>query len=94
MPRWRSDGKEIYYLSQDGKIMAVEVSTSPSFHAADPKVLFETPAGFVRGNTPGALADAAADGKRFLLVTPVTRATATAQEQFTAVLNWTAALKK
>jgi roadblock/LC7 domain-containing protein len=93
MPRWRSDGKEIYYLSRDGKIMAVDVSTSPSFHAGEPKVLFEAPAGFVRSNTPGALADAAKDGKRFLLVMPVARA-ATAQEQFTAVLNWTAALKK
>ncbi len=92
MPRWRSDGKEIYYLSSDGKITAVEVSTSPSFHAGEPKVLFETPAGFVRSTTPGALADAAKDGKRFLLVMPVARATA--QEQFTVVLNWTAALKK
>jgi Tol biopolymer transport system component len=94
MPRWRSDGKEIYYLSRDAKIMAVDVSTSPSFHAGEPKVLFETPAGFVRSQTPGALADAAKDGKRFLLVMPVARSTTQAQEQFTAVLNWTAALKK
>ncbi len=92
MPRWRSDGKEIYYLTNDGKIMAVEVSATPAFHAGEPKVLFQAPSGFVRTAAPGALADAAADGKRFLLAVPVARSTA--QEQFTAVLNWTAALKK
>jgi eukaryotic-like serine/threonine-protein kinase len=92
MPRWRSDGKEIYYLTFDGKIMAVEISTSPSFRAGEPKELFQTPPGFVRSQTPGALADAALDGKRFLLVAPVARAAT--QDQFTAVLNWTAILKK
>jgi hypothetical protein len=59
----------------------------------EPKVLFEAPAGFVRGNTPGVFADAAADGKRFLLVMPVGR-NVTMQGQFNAVLNWTAILKK
>ncbi|MBZ5631664.1 MAG: protein kinase [Acidobacteriia bacterium] len=92
MPRWRSDGKEIYYLTNDGKVMAVEVSTSPSFHAGEPKMLFQTPPTFVRGNTPGSMGDVAADGKRFLLAMPIARPTS--QEQFTAVLNWTAALKK
>jgi Tol biopolymer transport system component/predicted Ser/Thr protein kinase len=92
MPRWRSDGKEIFYLSRDSKFMAVEVSTSPSFHAGEPKVLFDAPPGFVRTNTPGALADVAADGKRFLLVAPVVRAAT--QNQFTAVLNWTSILKR
>ncbi len=92
MPRWRSDGKEIYYLTSDGKIMAVEVSPTPSFHAGEPKVLFQTPATFVRTAAPGALADATADGKRFLLAVPLARPAT--QEQFTAVLNWTAALRK
>jgi serine/threonine protein kinase len=92
MPRWRADGKEIYYLTNDGKIMAVEVSTTPAFHAGEPKLLFLTPPGFVRTAAPGALADAEADGKRFLLAVPVARSST--QEQFTAVLNWTAALKK
>jgi len=48
----------------------------------------------VRGNTPGAMADAASDGKRFLLVMPVARTTTVQAQQFTAVLNWTAVLKK
>src|SRR5262249_54562320 len=39
-PRWRGDGREIYYLSPDGKLMAVQVTPSPAFGA--PKQLFET----------------------------------------------------
>jgi eukaryotic-like serine/threonine-protein kinase len=91
MPRWRSDGKELYYLRPDGKIMAVDITTTPQFHAGEPKLLFQT-TGFVRGGTPGALGDATPDGKRFLLAMPANRGSS--QDAFTVVLNWTAALKK
>ena len=92
MPRWREDGKEIYYLAPGGKIMSVEVSTAPSFRAGEPKPLFQTPANFVRATTPGIMADAAPDGKRFLLATPILREDT--REPFIAVLNWTALLRK
>jgi len=92
MPRWRSDGKELYYLTAEGKIMAVEITTNPSFRAHEPKILLQTPAGFVRGSFPGALGDVAADGNKFLLAMPVDRR-GTPQD-FTVVLNWTAVLKK
>jgi Tol biopolymer transport system component len=91
MPRWRSDSKELYYLTNDGKIMAVDVATSPTFHAGEPKMLFQTPSNFVRGNAPGALADATPDGKRFLLLVPVDRRST--QDQFTVVMNWNSVLK-
>ncbi len=39
-PRWRADGREIYYLSEDRKLMAVAVGPGPSFGV--PKVLFQT----------------------------------------------------
>jgi Tol biopolymer transport system component len=59
---WRRDGKELYYLSSDGKLMAVQVrSSGPSIQADAPQVLFE----------PHPLAtafDAAPDGQRFLVV--------------------------
>ena len=62
-PRWRGDGRELFYLAPDGKLMAVDVTTSARFQAGTPSPLFQTP--------PGTLAvDAAADGKRFLLVAP------------------------
>jgi hypothetical protein len=37
-PRWRADGREMYYLSLDQKLMAVGVGPGPSFGA--PKELF------------------------------------------------------
>jgi Tol biopolymer transport system component len=83
-PRWRGDGRELFYLAPGGKLMAVDVITGPRFQSGTPSPLFQTP--------PGTLAiDAAADGKRFLLVTP---AGPSASVPFTVVLNWSASLKK
>jgi Tol biopolymer transport system component len=30
-PRWRSDGRELYYTGGDGQVMAVEIATNPEF---------------------------------------------------------------
>ena len=86
-PRWRADGREIYYLSEDRKPMAVPVGAGPSFGV--PKALFQTrvPAGVTANRThyaPGR------DGQRFL-VNMVTDAPAS---PITVVFNWTATLKK
>ena len=37
-PRWRADGREMYYLSLDQKLMAVAVGPGPSF--GEPTALF------------------------------------------------------
>src|SRR5271167_3443824 len=39
-PRWRQDGKELFYLSADGKMMAVAVKTGTSFEGSSPVALF------------------------------------------------------
>jgi Tol biopolymer transport system component len=44
-PRWRPDGRELYYLAPDGKLMAVPVATPPGQSAPDlgaPTPLFAT----------------------------------------------------
>jgi Tol biopolymer transport system component len=89
-PRWRGDGKELYYLAPDGKLMAVEITTNPVFRAGAPNALFQTPPqgafttlGYSWVLTP--------DGKRFLFLAPVEQ---TGQAPFTVVLNWQAGLKK
>jgi len=83
-PRWRGDGNELFYLAPDGKMMGVEVTAGAEFHIGTPAPLFQTPPGAFVG-------DVSADGKRFLLVTPVG---ASASAPFTVVLNWMAGLKK
>ena len=83
-PRWRGDGREIYYLAPDGIMMAVAVEPGQEFHVGTPTALFQTPAGAIVG-------DVTTDGKRFLLIAPVG---SSASVPFTVVLNWTAGLKK
>ena len=83
-PRWRGDGRELFYLAPDGKMMVVEVIAGQNFDFGTPTALFQTPRGAIVG-------DVTADGKRFLLVTPVGPS---ASVPFTVVLNWTAGLKK
>ena len=74
MPRWRGDGKELFYLASDGGIMAVEVTTDPTFKSGPPEPLFRLSRVFLSSSsvgTPGTLADVTADGKRFLIAMPV-----------------------
>jgi Tol biopolymer transport system component len=90
MPRWRADGREIFYLSQDGWMMGAPVEAGTVFQAGTPQQLFQVPPVFLRvANNPGALADAAPDGKKFLLAMP-----AATREEFNVVLNWQAGLAK
>ncbi len=87
-PHWRSDGKEIFYLSA-GKLMAVEVKPGSSFEAGTPKTLFDFAP--LRGLTPYGNYAATADGQRFLLVT---QRQALASLQYTVVTNLAAEAKK
>lgn len=85
-PRWRRDGKELYYLDGDGELMAVPVkSTAATFEAGVPVALFRThPKGFFPY-------DVAPDG-RFLIDTAAEGGTA--GSSITLVLNWMAGLKQ
>jgi Tol biopolymer transport system component len=92
MIHWRADGRELYYLSPDGNVMAVEVATTPDFRASTPKALFQLPANFLhRFSFPGTLADVAADGQRFLFALPVQQ---DEPDEFNVVLNWQTGLTK
>ncbi len=82
-PRWRDDGKELYYISSDAKVIAVEVAAGDLFQAGTSKPLFQA---------SGVLStwSVQAGGKRFLFAVPVEQT----QAPFRVVLNWTAALRK
>jgi eukaryotic-like serine/threonine-protein kinase len=89
-PRWREDGKELYYESADSKIMAVDIATAPSFRAGVPSGLFQAPP--VTVPAPGTRPwDVTPDGKRFLFITS---GAPRAQAPFTVLLNWTSLLKQ
>jgi Tol biopolymer transport system component len=85
-PRWRADGKELFYLAPDGKLMAVAVKGQADFETGMPRVLFET------GSTrrwPWTEYAVTSDGQRFLM--PMWEATSA---PLTVVINWTAELKR
>jgi Tol biopolymer transport system component len=93
-PRWRRDGKELFYISADSKMMAVDVTTSPTFRAGIPKVLFSAPiwgGGSVQNVTRY---DVTADGKRFLINSVASEDGAAAVAPMTVVLNWEELLKR
>jgi Tol biopolymer transport system component len=84
--RWRRDGKELFYLSFDNKLMAADVKASgTSFDVGALHTLFET-----RPYSGLGSFDATADGQRFVVISESGQPTAA----ITLVVNWTADLKK
>ena len=88
LPRWRSDGKELFYLAADGNLIAVPITDGATFRSGVAKALFQTGHSVVGG---GASAfNVSPDGERFLL-------TIAGDENQTAsivvVTNWLSALK-
>jgi eukaryotic-like serine/threonine-protein kinase len=89
-PKWRRDGKELYYLGFDGKMMAVPVTGGAGFTTARPAALFQTPLTVNRAQPNRERRyDVAPDG-RFLMIAPTA---APAQTPYTIVVNWMAGLK-
>jgi len=85
-PKWRRDGRELYYLALDGTLMAVPIKADKTFVAGTPERLFETqlPVGRTL-STRDRRYDVAPDG-RFLIVTPSSGNSGPAP--MTAVVNW------
>jgi eukaryotic-like serine/threonine-protein kinase len=89
-PRWRRDGKELYYVALDGKLMATETRISETNVEAGPPHALLT----ITGYSPFAAGypyEISADGQRILTSIPVGDA---AVQPVTLVQNFTGALKK
>jgi Tol biopolymer transport system component len=64
-PRWRADGRELFYVSEDRKIMGVDVRSGAELQTGAPRALFQTrilPVVEARNHY-----DVTADGQRFLV---------------------------
>ena len=90
-PKWRQDGKELFYLSADGKLMEVAVTTGASFKAGSPAALFQThrrqPVSFLDVFSY----DVSGDGQRFLIATKMDEANAA---PLSVLLNWASEMEK
>jgi eukaryotic-like serine/threonine-protein kinase len=93
-PRWSPDGKELFYMNNDGALMAVAVAAEPTLRFGQPKVLFRGP--YVRPSTTSSIPyDISPDGKRFLMMKePIQTGTSTDPRQINIVLNWFEELKQ
>ena len=85
-PRWRRDGKEIFWLTEGGTMLAADVTAGPVFQSGTPRRLFET-----RIQEVSERYAVSADGKRFLIPLPVE---ADANRPITVIENWLAAAKR
>ncbi len=70
-PRWRKDGKELYYRGPDDNIIAVDIKPGDKLEAGIPKVLFMAPWRNPEARNPiRHVLAAAPDGQRFLIRIP------------------------
>jgi Tol biopolymer transport system component len=93
-PRWGRDGKELYYVAPDARLVAVPVKASADGKTLDlgaPVPLFRARLASGAGNTPGRAQYAVAPDGRFLMNTVVED---TAASPITVIVNWSAALEE
>ena len=90
-PRWRRDGREVFYYTSDGKLMAapVRVRSVQSFEIGAAVSLFGFRAGILSVNF--ASYAVTVDGQRFLINAVVD---VEPSAPLTVVVNWAADLKK
>jgi len=89
-PQWRRDGRELFYLAEDGGLMGVDVKADSTFEAGAPRPLFH--ARFPTASAPFARTfSVTSDGQRFLVTRLMEEDKAI---PITVVLNWTADLKR
>jgi eukaryotic-like serine/threonine-protein kinase len=90
-PRWRRDGKELFYLSGEGKMMAVPVKTGTSFEAGPPVTLFQTHTRQPISVMDVFSYDVTGDGQKFLINTKVDEPNAA---PLSIILNWASEMEK
>ena len=91
-PRWRRDGKELFFVTPDLSLMAVDIKTDATVTAGNPHLLFKT--GMSVNLLPiatggGPYYDVSPDGQRFLVGVE-----SPGGPPFNVILNWTTLLKK
>ena len=68
---WRQDGKEMYYLNRDQEVMAVDLTTTPTFQAGTPRLLFKLPSPLPLVGRVQQWKNVSRDGQRFVFAVNV-----------------------
>jgi len=88
-PRWRRDGRALFFIDEGSQMVEAEISTSPTFEVGSIKPLFRLGAS---AQTDEWQYDVAPDGNRFLFVVPTDAGRA--NSSMTLVTNWTSGITK
>jgi Tol biopolymer transport system component len=89
-PRWRRNGKELFYISPDWKMMSVPVNASPAFQSGTPQPLFDTEMVDTGIRTGPMSWDISPDGNRFLIISENSAETSS----LNVILNWRASQER
>jgi hypothetical protein len=87
-PRWRKDGKELFYVALDGRIMSVAMTLTPTLEAAQPRELFSA---ITLTSGPFAEYSVAPDAQHFLMILPFEDPRS---ESFTIITHWSSTLRR
>jgi Tol biopolymer transport system component len=90
-PRWRRDGRELFYLTPGGAMMSVDVKTATGFESRSPVTLFQTHPRQPISAMDFFTYDVTADGQKFLVNTKVDTVNSA---PLSVILNWSADLEK
>jgi eukaryotic-like serine/threonine-protein kinase len=90
-PRWRGDGKELFYLSSDSRVIAVPVKTGPNFDNGKPIELFQITLRLPVSTNDQFVYAVTRDGQRFLILAQVKQGES---QPMSVILNWPAKLNK
>jgi Tol biopolymer transport system component len=85
-PRWRADGRELFYLGPHAELLAVPITPTPQLTPGTPVKLFDS---WARGVLAGY--DVSRDGQRFVMNAP---GEDFVQTPATVILNWPTLLKQ
>jgi eukaryotic-like serine/threonine-protein kinase len=90
-PRWRRDGKELFYVARDGRLMAADVKSGAGFEAGSPIALFQTHPRQPISAMDFFSYDVTSDGQKFLVNTRVDTSNSA---PLSVILNWASEMEK
>jgi serine/threonine-protein kinase len=95
-PLWSRDGRELFFLTPNGRLMRVPVVTADSWRAGTPEHLFDGPSDLSWApGISGRLYDISPDGRRFLFLKPAPDAEQPqAPSSIIVVQHWTSELAR
>jgi serine/threonine-protein kinase len=93
-PAWAPNGRELFYVAADGRLMAVDVRSQAGFAAGVPRMLVDGGFLFNLATSQNRSYDVSPDGTRFLLIEAPNTGTQADTAGLTVVLNWADELKR